>query len=88
MTPPRTIWKFSLKIEDTQTLRLPKGFEVLSVGMDGGEIPSLWTLVDPSADVEPVTILCFGTGHPIDQPLGKFLGTIHQRFFVWHFFLS
>jgi hypothetical protein len=40
------------------------------------------------ADWEPVTILCFGTGHPIAQPLGKFLGTIQQKFFVWHFFLS
>lgn len=88
MTPPRTIWKYSLKIENTQTLRLPRGWEALSVGADAGGILSFWALVDPSADVEPATILCFGTGHPIDQPLGKFLGTIQQGFFVWHFFLS
>lgn len=88
MKTPRTIWKFPLCIEDTQTLQLPKGYEVLSVGLDPKGTPSIWALVNPSADMEETIILCFGTGHTVDEPVGKFLGTVRQEFFVWHFFLS
>lgn len=42
----KTIWKFQLKVDDFQTLEIPKDSKLLAVQTQG-ETPCLWALVSP-----------------------------------------
>jgi hypothetical protein len=67
------IFKYPLRVDDRQTVQLPKGAELLTVQTQHGS-PCLWALVDEAAETESRVILMHGTGHPISC-LGKYLGT-------------
>lgn len=70
-----TIWKYTLKSPKTD-LELPKGSEVLSVGVQNEEIV-LWVKVDPLQEKESRTFVGFGTGHDIPDALKlSFIGTV------------
>jgi len=93
----RTIWKYDLAPRDEQVLEIPKDAEILCVKTQRGNI-RLWAMVDPEKPVEPVTIVCRGTGHDIDDSLKfQYIDTVlvHQCLgggkilpdaFVFHFF--
>lgn len=85
----QAIYKWTLDIEDKQTLSLPAGAQILSVAMQRDEV-CLWALIDPKATkVQDRTFEIFGTGHPIPQGIQrKFLGTVltHGGALVWHVF--
>lgn len=86
----KVIWKFSIMVEDSQTVEMPIGAQILSVGMQD-ENARIWALVDPSAHKEKRLFELFGTGHPIPSGDGierKFIGTlfIYGSSLVFHLF--
>lgn len=74
----KTIWKFPLKSEDYQRIKMPFGAEILSVQTQN-ETPCIWALVNPQEnEIEERRFELFGTGHFIqcdDDKNRKFIGT-------------
>lgn len=64
------VFKYQLRVEDVQTIWLPKGAELLTVQTQQGT-PCLWALVDEQAPTEERTILMYGTGHPVHVSTGR-----------------
>ena len=62
----KTIWKYSLEVEGSQTIAMPWGAEILTIQMQKG-VPYLWVLVFPENDVKERKFITYGTGHPIKQ---------------------
>lgn len=60
----KTIWKYPLKVTDSQTIFIPSGYEILTIQIQNN-VPYLWALVDPEEKEEAVNIEIFGTGHAI-----------------------
>lgn len=85
----QTIHKQVLAIRDHQKVMVAAGSKFLSLQMQNG-VPTIWYLTDPiSGPSEWWTILCFGTGHPIEVNVRKeFLGTVQMNggALVFHFF--
>ena len=86
----KNIWKYEIKITDDQSIKMPKGAEILTVQTQDGN-PCIWALVDPEADLEYRMIEVFGTGHPIHYDMGidrKYIGTIQivEAGLVFHVF--
>lgn len=42
----RTIWKFPLKAKNSQVIKIPKGYKILTVS-DQNDKPTIWALVNP-----------------------------------------
>jgi hypothetical protein len=87
------IYKYPLEITDLQLLRLPAGYRILSVGLDGGGEPAMWAVVDPDEKAGTfLNVWVVGTGNPADeldpswQAGWSFVGTITMPPFVWHVF--
>ena len=73
------IWKWTLAVQDFQSLQMPKNAQVLSVQMQGGQ-PQLWALVDESAPKETRRFETHGTGNPMPGPApGAFAGTYQMQ---------
>ena len=68
----KTIWKYPL--EPGAVVQMPAGAEVLCVQEQGGRA-CLWALVAPCARVESRTFAIYGTGHPLSDRLGDYVGT-------------
>lgn len=85
------IWKYPLQITDKQIIAMPKGAEILSVGLQHGFV-TLWVKadIDGSNSLEPVTIGIFGTGKslPEEVNVAQFIGTVQvlDGQLVWHVF--
>lgn len=58
----KTIYKYPLKVADTQNVVLPVGAKVLCVQTQN-EVPCLWALVDNTFPTEIRCFCTFGTGH-------------------------
>ena len=69
-----TIWKFPLVVSDVTGAPMPRGAKVLCVQAQH-DVPCIWALVDPDAPVEPREFRIIGTGHPITDELGPYVGT-------------
>jgi len=98
------IWKFSLKLLDRQTLILPKGSYILSVGYQPAPSTAsdiqLWAWVPPGTDAywkeelrtEERKIAILGTGSTAPGPNRRgitFLGTVLMAgALAWHVFLD
>jgi len=82
------ISKYTLKIINEQSIRMPVGSIVLSVANQFDKL-CVWALVD---DTVPVSELkhfeVVGTGNPIinDEHKRRFIGTVLINPFVWHVF--
>jgi hypothetical protein len=81
----RTIWKYTLPLQDVVTLTMPVGAEVLSVGLQDGNI-TLWAMVHSTAPRMDRVFYVYGTGNPINGGEGRFIGTVQMNYFVWHIF--
>jgi hypothetical protein len=81
----RTIWKFSIKTMDEQTVQMPEGARVISVGAQN-EIPCIWAMVE--TDNKPVArkFSTYGTGHEIREDFPIYAGTymLHGGSLVFH----
>lgn len=72
----KTIFKYGLEFTDSQTLLLPEGAKILSVGNQMEKL-CLWALLDPAQSPKARTFRIYGTGHPVPQDgTGYFLGTV------------
>ncbi len=81
-----TIYKYELKIKDSQLVELPWMSNILSVQFQNGTL-CLWAEVDTTTAKIQRTILIFGTGNPIEDKDDRvFLGTAQHNGFVWHVF--
>lgn len=84
----KTIYRYEFEVDDRVTIVMPKGARILSV------LPSdrltygvaLWAIVDTDAETEPRYLLVRGTGHPLTEWLGRFVGTVSHGPLVWHVF--
>lgn len=87
----KSIWKYELEITDEQTVKLPAGSVVLSVAAQGCKL-CMWARVDPAkgsrGDVYPMQVYVVGTGNPIPDGCGRFIGTVVMNPFVWHVFIE
>lgn len=82
------IYKYTLQITDLQTIMLPVGAHILSVGNQHDYL-CLWAMIDPSNEQQARTIEIIGTGNPIEVSQNinrRFIGTAIFTTFVWHVF--
>lgn len=83
----KTIWKFPLKVDDAQSVRMPTGATILSVQVQHDQV-CLWALVEPDNGAQLREIIIYGTGHEISRSVGRFIGTFQLHFgsLVFHVF--
>lgn len=86
-----TIWKYPLRITDTQKILLPVNAKILSVGVQDDEQVCMWAVVEPNVlNKKERIIRMYGTGHQVD--LGPtealFIGTVQlfKTSLVYHVF--
>ena len=70
----RRVFKYELLMCDHINIILPKGAEILKVGVQSDQ-PFMWTLIDPDAPDEKRSFRIVGTGHSIDEINLKFIDT-------------
>ena len=73
----KRIFKWTLKVDDFQTIEVPNDTQFLTVQIQGAE-PQVWGLCSPDAPKKSVTIRIAGTGHPIDPNPGRYIGTFQM----------
>ena len=85
----KTIHKYTLAVVDFQTLRLPRGAELLTAQAQGDH-PQLWARVDlDEAELEAVELRTVGTGRPFpDSDDWGYVGTyqLQDGALVFHLF--
>jgi hypothetical protein len=87
----KTIWKFPLRIDESQRIEMPKEASIITVQIQNHK-PCLWAVVDiDDGRVETVmrTFEIYGTGHSIRAEPGferYYVATFQQPPFVWHLF--
>ena len=85
----KRIYKFKLSVQHDQTVLLPNGYRILSVGEQQGDI-TMWVMVDPDLPTTECYIRLYGTGHSIKEDMGYeniYLDTvIMSNGLVWHVF--
>jgi len=84
-----TIYKFYLKLEGEQVIKIQANHEILSVGEQFGDL-YLWVLVNPDEKLVDKKIFIYGTGHLMEKDVTKnrYLGTVITEGgnLVWHIF--
>jgi hypothetical protein len=80
------VFKYTLKMEQRQTVSMPADSTLLSVQVQRGVV-CIWAIVnpDPELDEVPRSFEIVGTGHEVPSP-SKFIGTVQIGEFVWHIF--
>ena len=83
------IWKWTLPTLGYDVIEIPHGAKMLTVQMQHGE-PQLWALVDEEMYKDRVQIAVYGTGNPIPDNPGEYIGTfqLHNGDLVFHVFVS
>lgn len=82
----KTIWKYTIPVQDDFSIRMPSGAEILFVAEQGGH-GCIWARVAPDHLLEERKFKLRGAGHPIDgdcQHLGSFM--LHGGQVVFHLF--
>lgn len=83
----KTIWKYQLDVTTEQVVMMPKQAQILTVQIQDGT-PCMWAVVSPGSPSEKRTFRIYGTGHPIADDLGRYIGTFQLRggLLVFHLF--
>ena len=83
----KSVWKFPLRVANSQCLQIPAGAKILSVQAQG-ETVCLWALCDTDALPEPRYIAIHGTGHEVYDGLLEYISTfqMHGGALVFHAF--
>ena len=80
------IWKFPLRVsEEPFSIKMPKGAKILCAKNVGGTL-CLYAVCDVEAEFEERSFRCIGTVWETSNVLEKYIGTIVDLPFVWHFF--
>ncbi|MBT2759901.1 hypothetical protein [Paenibacillus sp. ISL-20] len=71
-----SVWKYTLEVDESQDIDMPKGSEIISVETQGESIV-IYALVRPQEEKDTYRVLVYGTGHDIHLNVTeyKFLGT-------------
>lgn len=69
-----TVWKFVLDI-GRQAIEMPVDAEVLHIAEQHDQV-CVWALVSPDAPKAERRFVVTGTGHPVPDRRGRFLGTV------------
>ena len=84
------IWKFDLVLQDRQTVEIPAGAKLLTVQNQRDFFITLWALCDESAPTQKRVFDIHGTGNPVSNDPGAYIGTVQidygRRSRVWHVF--
>lgn len=82
----KAIWKFGIEVVGQQSVDMPAGARILFCAVQHGDRVFLWAEVDPQAGKQPRRISIFGTGHPMPDEPGSYIGTfmVKVRAFVFH----
>lgn len=80
------IYKYQLRNKSEQEITIPKGAQVIHVGVQDETI-CLWAIIDTDAPDATMHISIYGTGTEIAD-IGKqsYLGTVHARPYIFHIF--
>lgn len=81
----RHIYKYTLKITDTQVVEMPEGAGILTVQMQHGNL-CLWALVKPELPTQSRYIRIIGTGNPVPDESLSYIATAQAGPLVWHIF--
>lgn len=71
------IWKWTLEVTDRQKIPMPVKAIPLSVQPQHGGL-QMWALCDETAEKVDRTIAIYGTGNPIPDEPGNFIGTFQM----------
>lgn len=82
------IYRYEFLITDEATVEMPQGAAVLSVHYSRTEPRGLdvWALVDTDAKSEKRLFRVIGTGNPVPDSCGQFVGTVLTHGGMWHVF--
>ena len=81
------IWKYPLKIVDTQIVNLPRGAKILSAVKQDGDIILYAAIDNQNPEGTDRIIRILGTDHPFpDYDNCVFISTVVIAPFVWHVF--
>jgi len=81
-----TIWKYELKITDTNHVMMPEASKILTAQMQGNVL-CIWAMVAPSSPLRERVIRIVGTGNPFrDAQNCRYIASVQERVFVWHVF--
>lgn len=72
------IWKYTLLLQDRQSVPMPAGAKILTVQMQGSDI-RMWALVEPYKALEPREIAIYGTGNFLPDNPGVYIGTFQME---------
>lgn len=84
----KAIWKYGLKVDDRQVVKIPVGSEILTVQTQNGH-PCLWVLVNPKeVGLGEITLRIYGIGHNIEHDNLTYIDTfqINGGELVFHAF--
>jgi glutamine cyclotransferase len=82
----KTIWKYELKVQREQYVKIPYEHNILDIQIQDGKI-IMWVEVDKTTDALDTLINMFGTGQELPAFYeGDFLATIQDGRLVWHFY--
>ena len=83
------IFKFRLKSETEQIVRMPAKSEIMDIQMQNG-VPVMWALVDDSSEIIDVKINMYWTGEELRKSNSEeiFLATVQDGEIVCHFFME
>jgi len=82
------IYKYQISLKDEQRIEMPKGAQVLHVGLDPEGLLCVWARVDTRERLDPVTIYCVMTGGAMSPGAGAaaYLGQLQAGGIVCHYF--
>ena len=85
----KTIWKFTLQVQDDINIQMPEGATILDCQEQLNDVV-LWAMVDSSAPLQIRRFRFFGTGQIIalNNPEMSFVATVQLRnvHLVFHLF--
>lgn len=83
------IFKFRLKSESEQIVRMPAKSELMDIQVQSG-VPVMWALVDDSSEIIDVKINMYWTGDELVKSNSEktFLATVQDGEIVCHFFME
>lgn len=87
----KTIHRYELPITDRPSVRMPRGAQILTAPVSGrnrlGRV-ELWACVDTDTSMEVREFCIVGTGNPMPDDCGQFIGTVATNggAYIWHLF--
>lgn len=81
----RKIWKFELKLTETQTIKLPEYATPLTAQIQNGTI-CVWFTVNPLMPNCNKDIYIFGAGSSLPNPHGDYISSVQLHGLAWHVF--